>query len=286
MQIGTSTRIHLHMCIYTQYACVLALVEKDFGTNNHKSWILYLNNLSWDSFPKNVYEGVCVCVCVCMWERDNKMPLSNLYLTILCNQHSSSTVTSPAGSSPPEMVDLQLDYWTIPTKLESVDKSERLIKKDSKTSLKTTFRSVQVYRLPPGQLTDLSSSTLSMMVVTKENKKKSELIVWLVGWLVLISGECQTIQGFIWHNAYSQSSVHYALYNECLILIVYLIFTICFCVSNANRQEGQGPGAKKSSYGRHQQVDMYIKNTDSSSYRLVHCASSQQQCMSLGSSVT
>ena len=104
---------------------------------------------------------------------------------IMCNIYSSSTVTSPAGTSPPEMVDLQLDYWTVPTKLESVDKAERLIKKDSKTSLKTTFRSVQVYRLPPGQITDLPISTLSMMVVTKENKKKSEsvLIVSQMFWL-------------------------------------------------------------------------------------------------------
>jgi hypothetical protein len=84
-------------------------------------------------------------------------------------------VTSPAGSSPPEVVDLQLDYWTLPSKVEATDKSDRLVKKDSKTSLKTTFRSVQVYRLLPGQVSDLSLATLSMTVVTKENKKKSKL---------------------------------------------------------------------------------------------------------------
>ncbi|KAK2170730.1 hypothetical protein LSH36_1g24001 [Paralvinella palmiformis] len=82
--------------------------------------------------------------------RDNHTPPNSPNIAAATiSTPSSSTVTSPAGSSPPEMVDLQLDYWTIPTKLESVDKSERLIKKDSKTSLKTTFRSVQVYRLPP-----------------------------------------------------------------------------------------------------------------------------------------
>ncbi|ELU12912.1 hypothetical protein CAPTEDRAFT_112775 [Capitella teleta] len=90
------------------------------------------------------------------------------------------------ASTPPstENVDLQLDYWTVQSKvaeLPSLDRmTDRLQKKDSKSSLKTTFRSVQVLRLPQSisalscaSLHPLdSTSTLSMTVVTKERKQK------------------------------------------------------------------------------------------------------------------
>ena len=81
-------------------------------------------------------------------------------------------MTSPASSQPPaELLELQLDYWSLP-RPDNQDKLERLQKKDSKSSLKTTFRSVQVYRLPQsgGQSLELGS-TLSMTVVTKEKKQ-------------------------------------------------------------------------------------------------------------------
>ena len=64
-----------------------------------------------------------------------------------------------------------------------LDKSDRLVKKDSKSSLKTTFRSVQVYRLPQtvtAAMNSVSSSQtqtqelLSMTVTTKEKKQKSK----------------------------------------------------------------------------------------------------------------
>jgi hypothetical protein len=87
-----------------------------------------------------------------------------------------------------EVVDLQLDYWTMQSKAESrelppLDRmTDRLQKKDSKSSLKTSFRSVQVQRLPHSTSSLFSqhpsdagnASTLSMTVVTKERKQKSE----------------------------------------------------------------------------------------------------------------
>jgi len=91
------------------------------------------------------------------------------------NQSSSSAgmVMSPSATSmSPELLDLQLDYWTTTMRPEISDK-ERMIKKDSKASLKTTFKCVQVSRLPPLQGPwELASSALTLMVVTKEKKQK------------------------------------------------------------------------------------------------------------------
>ena len=101
--------------------------------------------------------------------------LKSLPLCFLCPSRShAGQLVSPATASPPEFLDLQLDYWTVPSKLEAPEKMERLVKKDSKASLKTTFRSVQVFRSLPGQGADPGLATLSMMMVTKEKKQKSE----------------------------------------------------------------------------------------------------------------
>lgn len=84
-----------------------------------------------------------------------------------------------------EAVDLQIDYWLIPSKVEmpekEKEKGERLTKKELKYSLKMMFRSMQVFRPlqlpappPPQQLSQLHSSDgLSMIVVTREKKQKS-----------------------------------------------------------------------------------------------------------------
>lgn len=105
-------------------------------------------------------------------------------------QHPSA----PSGSSHPgvasatetpssEAVDLQIDYWLIPSKVETSDrekeKGERLTKKELKYSLKMMFRSMQVFRplqlpAPPPQqpLQPHSFDGLSMIVVTREKKQK------------------------------------------------------------------------------------------------------------------
>lgn len=57
---------------------------------------------------------------------------------------------------------------------QEVGPKDKLVKKDSKSSLKTTFRSVQVFRLPQGNNGE-SMGALSMMVVTREKKQKSKL---------------------------------------------------------------------------------------------------------------
>lgn len=82
---------------------------------------------------------------------------------------------TPSVSLAPELLDLQVDYWSVPmTKADTGDRAEKLVKKDSKNSLKTAFRSVLVYRLPP-QTCELPLSTLSMIMITREKKQKSRL---------------------------------------------------------------------------------------------------------------
>ena len=84
---------------------------------------------------------------------------------------------TPSVSLAPELLDLQVDYWSAPlTKADTGDRAEKLVKKDSKNSLKTAFRSVLVYRLPP-LTSELPLSTLSMVMITREKKQKSTLHV-------------------------------------------------------------------------------------------------------------
>lgn len=109
--------------------------------------------------------------------------------------HSGPTLTSPAAGLPQEVVDLQLDYWTAPGKQDVVDRTERLQKKDSKISLKTTFRCVQVSRLPgQGLLLAADPTTLTMAVVTKEKKQKSKIRLFVDGEGILVCIACMPHQ--------------------------------------------------------------------------------------------
>ncbi|GAA6100605.1 phosphofurin acidic cluster sorting protein 2 isoform X1, partial [Tachysurus ichikawai] len=71
------------------------------------------------------------------------------------------------GSGQGELMGLQVDYWVAPS-----EKKRDVEKKDSvsKNTLKCTFRSLQVSRLPLGGAE--VGSTMSMTVVTKEKNKK------------------------------------------------------------------------------------------------------------------
>lgn len=96
-------------------------------------------------------------------------------------------------------MDLQLDYWCLPSKpssdlqasLYGASAQAKNPGKDSKASLKSSFRSVLVNRLPSvplggycqGPMLDPGpqlgpptgqGNTLTMLVVTKEKKQKSE----------------------------------------------------------------------------------------------------------------
>ena len=69
---------------------------------------------------------------------------------------------------------LQVDYWVAPT-----DRKRDVEKRDtsSKNSLKCTFRSLQVSRLPVGGAAELGTQpTMSMTVVTKEKNKKGKML--------------------------------------------------------------------------------------------------------------
>ncbi|XP_060781051.1 phosphofurin acidic cluster sorting protein 2 isoform X2 [Neoarius graeffei] len=78
----------------------------------------------------------------------------------------SSLCSSPSGGQG-ELMGLQVDYWVAPS-----EKKREVEKKDSvsKNTLKCTFRSLQVSRLPLGGAE--VGPTMSMTVVTKEKNKK------------------------------------------------------------------------------------------------------------------
>ncbi|XP_071752883.1 phosphofurin acidic cluster sorting protein 2 [Centroberyx gerrardi] len=68
-----------------------------------------------------------------------------------------------------ELMGLQVDYWVAPT-----ERKKDMEKRDSssKNTLKCTFRSLQVSRLPLGGAEGGTLPTMSMTVVTKEKNKK------------------------------------------------------------------------------------------------------------------
>lgn len=66
---------------------------------------------------------------------------------------------------------LQVDYWVAPT-----ERKREVEKRDSssKNTLKCTFRSLQVSRLPLGGGDWGPQNTMAMTVVTQEKNKKGE----------------------------------------------------------------------------------------------------------------
>lgn len=93
--------------------------------------------------------------------------------------------SSPASAAEFE---LQLDYWAATSaapraEVSGDSRASSANKKDSKMSLKSTFRSLLVYRLPhpqvgagAGGLGHEVPALLSLLVVTKEKKPKSKLL--------------------------------------------------------------------------------------------------------------
>uniref|UniRef100_A0A452E8C1 Phosphofurin acidic cluster sorting protein 2 n=1 Tax=Capra hircus TaxID=9925 RepID=A0A452E8C1_CAPHI len=83
----------------------------------------------------------------------------------------SGGLSSPSQGVGAELMGLQVDYWTA---AQPADRKRDAEKKDSptaKNTLKCTFRSLQVSRLPSGGEA-AATPTMSMTVVTKEKNKK------------------------------------------------------------------------------------------------------------------
>lgn len=68
-----------------------------------------------------------------------------------------------------DTIGLQVDYWV-------AEKRKDGERRDTKNTLKSAFRSLQVSRLPNSSIGELqpSSCTMAMTVVTKEKNKKGE----------------------------------------------------------------------------------------------------------------
>uniref|UniRef100_A0A8C8SJQ6 Phosphofurin acidic cluster sorting protein 2 n=1 Tax=Pelusios castaneus TaxID=367368 RepID=A0A8C8SJQ6_9SAUR len=88
---------------------------------------------------------------------------------------SSPSVTGSFSSSSQslgaELMGLQVDYWIATQPMEKKRDPEKKDPSTAKTTLKCTFRSLQVSRLPTSGET-ISTPTMSMTVVTKEKNKK------------------------------------------------------------------------------------------------------------------
>uniref|UniRef100_A0A8C1PDB9 Phosphofurin acidic cluster sorting protein 2 n=1 Tax=Cyprinus carpio TaxID=7962 RepID=A0A8C1PDB9_CYPCA len=76
-------------------------------------------------------------------------------------------MSSSPGGGQGELMGLQVDYWIAPS-----ERKKEVEKRDSKNTLKGTFRSLQVSRLPLGGAEATHQPTMSMTVVTKEKNKK------------------------------------------------------------------------------------------------------------------
>ncbi|XP_072485780.1 phosphofurin acidic cluster sorting protein 2 isoform X4 [Notamacropus eugenii] len=88
---------------------------------------------------------------------------------------SSPSVTgsfsSPSQSAGVELMGLQVDYWIAAQPMEKKKDTEKKDPSTAKNTLKCTFRSLQVSRLPSsGEI--IATPTMSMTVVTKEKNKK------------------------------------------------------------------------------------------------------------------
>ncbi|XP_046902090.1 phosphofurin acidic cluster sorting protein 2 isoform X1 [Hypomesus transpacificus] len=83
--------------------------------------------------------------------------------------HTSFNISSSPGGGQGELMGLQVDYWVAPAERKrDVEKRDS----SSKNTLKCTFRSLQVSRLPQGGADCSPQPTMSMTVVMKEKNKK------------------------------------------------------------------------------------------------------------------
>lgn len=102
-----------------------------------------------------------------------------------CTQLSSSPplsgrVSPPIPTTPSSQVqeplELQIDYWPILRPVsDNKEKNQNKAQDQGKNSIKSTFRSLQVYRLPLFPQSGDISNGLTVNFATKEKKQKSEL---------------------------------------------------------------------------------------------------------------
>ncbi|XP_006839658.1 PREDICTED: phosphofurin acidic cluster sorting protein 2 [Chrysochloris asiatica] len=83
----------------------------------------------------------------------------------------SGSLSSPSQGIGAELMGLQVDYWTAAQPAEKKRDAEKKDLPTAKNTLKCTFRSLQVSRLPSSGEAS-ATPTMSMTVVTKEKNKK------------------------------------------------------------------------------------------------------------------
>lgn len=96
------------------------------------------------------------------------LSICSLFSSSLCGVMSAGCCSSPQG----ELMGLQVDYWVAPSPADRKRDVEKRDSSFSKNTLKCTFRSLQVSRLP--QAGAQPQPAMSMTVVMKEKNKKGE----------------------------------------------------------------------------------------------------------------
>ncbi|XP_069117120.1 phosphofurin acidic cluster sorting protein 2-like isoform X6 [Argopecten irradians] len=105
--------------------------------------------------------------------KETQTPPSSPSVNLTPTNQSQGGTSGQTGTG--ELMELQVDYWTATNKPDSSEKTDKASKKDSnKSSLKSTFRSLQVQRTTqlPISPSDSQSACFSMVVVTREKKQK------------------------------------------------------------------------------------------------------------------
>lgn len=92
----------------------------------------------------------------------------------------SGRISPPMPTTPSaqvqEPLELQIDYWPILRPMsDNKEKNQNKAQDQGKNSIKSTFRSLQVYRLPLFPQSGDISNGLTVNFATKEKKQKSEL---------------------------------------------------------------------------------------------------------------
>ena len=96
--------------------------------------------------------SICSPRCDCTWQEYNNETLFSfkidLHWIFLFSSHVLTILSSPDAICAPqvESFDLQVDYWLVPPKVDPSEKTDKTAKKDLKCSLKTMFRSMQIFR--------------------------------------------------------------------------------------------------------------------------------------------
>lgn len=133
------------------------------------------------------------------------------------NLNSSLSISSS------ETMDLQIDYWPIPLRSSDVTNKKA---ESSKFTLKNTFRTLQISRLPNSG--EITTQSLTLNYITKEKKQKSNENLHLF-----------TLIHF--RDPISTQAFTFLFYNISIVIVFYWLSSS----DEIGKEEGEGEGARE-----------------------------------------